>query len=56
MNRLSIFYGAGVLAYKLIKSIFYKNTLIYRCPKCNLCIGKDLAKCYRCGQELDWSN
>ena len=54
MNHFGIFYGMTVLAWNLLKSLFRRDTLIYRCPECNLVIRKYDEKCFRCKEIIDW--
>ena len=54
MKKLAIIYGAVQLGYVLIKSLFYHNTVIYRCPECSLVLKRNVVSCIRCGTVLDW--
>jgi len=47
--------GGIILGLLLLKAIFDRNTRGYRCPGCNLVIGKYTNLCPRCGTVLDWT-
>lgn len=53
-NKFAIFNGALLLGWGLIKSLFVRDTHIYRCPKCNLVIKNKKSCCIRCGTLIDW--
>ena len=54
MKKLAILHGAMRLGWLLIKSLFIRSTLIYRCPECNLVVRKATSTCVRCDTVLDW--
>ena len=47
--------GAAHYGYYLIKSIFNKDFIYYRCPTCYLTISKNAFVCPRCGTRLNWN-
>jgi len=54
MKRFAIIYGMITLACALFKALFYRNTLIYRCPTCSLVMWKGTPECQRCETLIDW--
>lgn len=55
MNRFAILKGAMVLGITLMRSLFDRKILIYRCPDCNLVVRLGTKYCSRCGVVFDWS-
>jgi len=55
LGEIAIISGAAILGYLLIKSLFKRDTLIYRCPTCNLVVMNSASQCRRCGTILNWN-
>jgi len=55
MKKLAILSGSFILGCTLLKALFFRKTLIHRCPECNLVIRKNTLKCLRCDTLFDWS-
>lgn len=53
LGEIAIISGAAILGATLVKALFKKDTLIYRCSTCNLVVMKGASRCRRCG--LTWS-
>jgi rubrerythrin len=54
-NIIGTLKGMYALTYTLLKSLFNKNTLIYRCPTCDLVIKNTWDECPRCEEIFDWN-
>ena len=46
--------SAALLGFAILKSIFEKTTVYFRCPFCNLVISQFVTKCDRCHSKIGW--
>ena len=52
-NPFAIILGALTLGGVCLKALFNRNTMIYRCPECDLVLRANSSVCPRCHTELE---